>query len=381
MNTRVAAKADVNVIKNMWENSRGGGIFTQWFFDKVFYSANAVITELDNEPVACTCTIPYTMKINEKDVEASYIGGVIANPENRTAEVMNQLMADSLGFIAGKDVPIAFTVPDNYKFFERYGFSLCYDYKQYDITPQDLPSYGINGTIVRPAAINKDIIEMLNHVYKRFTRNKNGYTVRSDDEWKLILDDLYKNFDGKCIIYKNNRDEVLGYMLYIIREDKMGVYELAYSRREGYEGLMGFIKSHEGIIKRISLKMSSDDLLYLNFCDNRMAVTSCPFAMARIVDVRAVLKLFADNAPENLRIQVIDRVMEDNNHTFTFIHGDVITIDTDSNVAADVGTLTQIVLGYLSVDEAYGLNLIKGDASLLKQLFKKQTTYVNMLSV
>lgn len=381
MNTRVAAKSDVNAIKDMWENSRGGGAFTQWFFDKVFYSANAVIAEENGAPLACACTIPYTIKINGNDIEASYIGGIAANPENRSTEVMNVLAADTLGFIAGKNIPIAFTVPDNYKFFERYGFSLCYDYKQYDITPDDLPSYGINGTIVRPSAINKDIIDILNGIYEKFTLGKNGYTIRTEENWKLIFDDFYKNFDGKCVIYKNQRDEFLGYMLYIIRDNKMGVYELAYSKREGYEGLIGFIKAHEGIINKVSVKTPSDDLLYLTFCDNRTAVASYPFAAARITDVREILRLYKDLMPQNLRIQVIDRVMEENNHTYTFAEGDVIIIETEANVATDIGTLTQLVLGYLSVDEAYALNLVKGDASLLKQIFKKQTTYINMLSV
>lgn len=379
MNTRVAAKSDLNTIKNLWENSRGGGIFTQWFFDKIFYSANAVVAERDGETVACACTVPYVMNLNQNNIDVSYIGATVANPENRIPEVMNTLVADTLGFIAAKDMPMAFAVPDNYKFLERYGFSTCYGYKQYDIAPEALPFYGINGTIMRPKAMDNDVFEMVDSVYRRFTKNKNGYTVRSFENWKNIFDDFYNNFSGRCVIYKNHRDEVVGYMLYVIRDNKMGVYELAYSRREGLEGLIGFIQAHKDTVNKLSLKVPSDDLLYLNFCDSRMAVTECPFAMARITDAKKILKLYKDNAPENLRLQIIDRVMESNNKTFTFTDGDLITIDTDANVATDIGTLTQLVLGYLSVEEAASLNMIKGDVELLGELFKKQTTYVNML--
>ena len=381
MNTRVASKTDVSIIRNMWENSRGGGVFTQWFFDKIFYSGNAVVAEADGELRACACTIPYKIKINEQEVGASYIGGVVANPENRSPETMNVLVADTLSFVSAKNGPIVFTVPDNYKFFEKYGFSLCYEYKQYDILPGELPSYGISGTILRPSVADKDVISMLDFVYKKFVHNKNGYTIRSEESWKVILDDLYNNFDGKCVIYKNNRDEIVGYMLYIIRDNKMGVYELAYSRREGYEGLVGFIKAHEGTVNKVSLKMPSDDLLYLNFCDNRKAVACCPFAMARIVDAKAILRLFKNSAPENLRIQIIDRVIEENNSTFTFMEGEVISVDDDANVATDIGTFTQIVLGYLSVEQAFEMNLIKGDISPLKEMLKKHVTYINMLAV
>jgi len=381
MNIRVAGKSDVNDIRKMWENSRGGGVFTQWFFDKIFYSANAVLAETDEDTVACACTIPYKMSVNNNEIDVSYIGAIIANPETRTPDILNPLMADTLSFIDDKNMPIAFVVPDNYKFFERYGFALCYDYKQYDITPGDLPAYGVNGTILRPDSFNKEIIETLNTIYKKFNRNKNGYAIRDEEGWKLILDDLYKNFNGKCVIYKNLRNEVVGYMLYIIRDSKMWVYELAYSRREGFEGLVGFIKAHEGMINKISLKMPSDDLLYMNFCDNRGAVTQCPFAMARIIDVKKALNLFVKNAPENVRLQVVDRVVEENNHTFAFDENGAITVDDTANVATDIGTLTQLLLGYISVDDAFRLNLITGDASLLKNLFEKKTTYINMLYV
>ena len=59
----------------------------------------------------------------------------------------------------------------------------------------------------------------------------------------------------------------------------------------------------------------------------------------------------------------------------------MITIDTDANVATDIGTFTQLVLGFLSIEEAGRLNMIKGNIDLLGQSLKKQTTYVNMLSV
>lgn len=381
VNTRVASKADIKIIRNMWENSRGRGIFTDWFFNNIFYSDNSVVTEENGVPLACSCMVPHKMVLNETEFDAGYIGAMTANPENRTQEIMNVLAADTLGFIAGRGMPVAFTVPDNYKFYEKYGFALCYDYKQYDIAPNELPLYGVNGSILRPACADEEVIRMLNGIYSQFMRGRTGYLIRTPENWKLIIDDLYKNFDGKCVIYKDDKDGLLGYMLYIVRDSKMGVYEMAYTGRKGYEGLIGFIKSHEGLIDRVSLKVPSDDRMYLSFCDNRMAVKSCPFVMARITDAKEILKSFAAKAPADLRLQVIDRVIEENNKTFAFTDGDVITIDTDANVTTDIGTLTQLVMGYLSVEEAFFMNLVKGDMDVLQQIFKKRSTYINMLSV
>lgn len=378
MNTRIATKADINLIKNIWENSGENSVFSKWFFDKIFYSDNAVITEEDNCPLACACTVGYTLDINKARLAASYIVSMRANPENRTANVLNTLAADTLSFIAGKGMPIAFTVPDNYKFFEKYGFSLCYDYMQYDITSDDIPGYEVSSKVLRPENFDSETVGMLNAIYEKFIADKNGAALRTLENWRYIADDLYHNFDGKCIILKNDKNEPIAYMFYILRDNKLGVYELCYTDKSAYEQMLGLIKAFS--CDKISLKVPSNDLFYMSLCDKRMAVTRCPFAIARITNVKTILELFADNAGEDIRLQVIDRVMEENNKTFTFSQGSVITIETDSNVAIDIGTLTQLVLGYLSVDEASSLNLIKGDATRLKSLFKKQTTYINMLN-
>lgn len=377
MNTRIATKADINLIKSIWENSGENKIFSGWFFDKIFYSDNAVITEEENNALACACTVGYTLDINNMRLAASHIVSMRANPENKKAEVLNTLAADTLGFIAGKGIPIAFTVPDNYKFFEKYGFSLCYDYMQYDITSEDIPAYEVSAKVFRPDSFDSETVTMLNSVYEKFIANKNGSVIRTPENWRYIADDLYHNFDGRCVILKNDQNEPIAYMFYILRDSKLGVYELCYIDKGAYEQSLGLIKAFS--CDRISLKVPSNDLFYMSFCDKRMAVMRCPFAAARITNVRAILELFADNADDDIRLQIIDRVMGENNKTFTFSEGSVIAIETDANVATDIGTLTQLVLGYLSVDEAFELNLIKGDASRLKSLFKKQTTYINML--
>lgn len=378
MNTRPAAKADIKTIKTLWENTFETTPYTDWFFDNAFYSANTVICEEEGEALGCACTSVHTVMTDGAPFDAAYIQAVAAAPENRNDETLNNLCGGLLGFLSDKNISIAFTVPDSYKLFEKSGFSLCYTYKQYDIKPDDLPAYGINGKIVRPGISDPETAKILQGIYSRFVSDKNGYALRTPENWRLILDDFSKNFGGRCVVLKNRRGESIGYMLYIIRDGKMGVYELGYSCHEGLEGLIGFIRSHD-TVSSVSMKMPSNDLLFLNFCDRRMAVTMCPFASARIIDVKTVLKHFADSAPENLRIQIVDRLMEQNNKTFTFTQGDVITIDTDPNVITDIGTFTQLVLGFLSPEEAFAANLIKGDVSLLGRLLKKRNTYINML--
>ena len=52
-----------------------------------------------------------------------------------------------------------------------------------------------------------------------------------------------------------------------------------------------------------------------------------------------------------------------------------------ADVITDIGTLTQLFMGYISVNEACRMNLISGNADFLKKIFGKKSNYINMLLI
>jgi len=195
----------------------------------------------------------------------------------------------------------------------------------------------------------------------------------------LILEDLFGNFGGKCVIFHDLQNNPAGYMLYIIRDRKMCIYEFAYKNRAAYESLMGFVRSHELNVDSVAIKAPADDLSYLDFCDNRMAVHFCPFAMTRISNARRALKIASVNCFEKFNFQIIDRLIENNNKTFMVCNGEAFETEEPADVITDIGTLTQMFIGYIDVDDAKRMNLISGNDELLKMIFEKKNNYINML--
>lgn len=381
MEARQAVKNDKEKLKYLWSNSfHFTNTFIDWYFDKVFDAENTFITTERDKPISTFSIIPQTLNLSGCEVKAAYTAGVATLPEYRNDENTKQLLSDMLVASAQHGYVLSMLIPPSYRFYERYGWRTTYSYKQYDITPADLPEYRVRGSFER-AEINDNTVFALNDIYGEFMRDKNAYALRDKNSWVLILEDLIENFDGKCFILRDEDNKAVGYILAIIRDKKMWIYEFAYKNRAAYESIVGFMYAHGLYVDKLAIKAAADDLSYLDFCDCREALTVCPFAAARIIDAKKALTIASTNLDEGFKLQIVDRLVEENNKTFMLSKEGVQITEEDADVVTDIGTLTQLFMGYISVAEACRMNLISGSSELLKRIFGKKSNYINMLLV
>lgn len=381
METRQAVQKDKEKLKVLWENSfHYAKSFNEWYFEKVYDAENTMITFDGEKAISGLSIMPQTLVISDREVKSAYITGPALLPEYRNDDNMKALVSEAIASAAERGYVLSTLIPSNYRFYERFGWRTAYSYKQYDITPEDLPEYRVGYTFER-AALNDNTVLELSEIYKEFVSDKNAYAVRSRKNWTLILEDLFCNFDGKCITVKDEQKNAVGYILSIIRDRKMWVYEFAYKTRAAYENIIGFMNAHKLYVDKIAIKAAADDLSYLDFCDNREAVSFCPFAVARVNDVKKALEIASENLTESFKIQIIDRLVEKNNKVFELSGEAVTETDAEADVITDIGTFTQLFMGYISTAEACRMNLVSGNAELLERIFRKKNNYINMLIV
>lgn len=379
MNTRIAQKSDIKAIREMWKDYYGlSQNFCDWFFNRAFYSQNSIVVTEDDTIAASSGFIPYQLSLGEKSVSAAYIAGTVTLPEYASEAFSRQLLADTLLTINSKDIPISFLIPHKYSFYEKYGFRICYSFKQYTLTPEAIPGFSVRHRIERHK-ISPKIIEELNGIYERYMTDKNGYVIRDEEAWKLILEDLTANFGGKTAIAYNKNAEACGYILYVVHDGIMGIYEMAYDDRITYESLMGYIKGHELSVGKITVKTDMNDLSYLDFCDNRNPIAVYPFVMARINNVKEALLECAADIEGTVKLGVVDRLLEDNNRTFCISKDSVEETSEEPEAVADIGTLTMLLFGYISPEEAMKQGLLTGNIKAASVLFEKKNNFINML--
>jgi len=379
MNTRMALKSDIKAIREMWNDYYGlSQNFCDWFFNRVFYSQNSIVVTEGDTITASSGFVPHKIKLGNAAADAAYIAGMVTLPEYRTEETAKRLLADTLLAANAKGMPISLLMPHRYDFYEKYGFRTCYDFKQYTASPDVIPCFAVKHRIERHK-INDKVIEALDGVYRKHMEDKNGFVLRTDEAWRLILEDLIANFGGKIAVAYDESSQAQGYILYVVRDGLMGVYEMAYTTRSAYESLMGYIKGHELNVRKITIKTDTRDLSYLDFCDNKNPMSVYPFAAARINNAQSALEYCLDGYEGSIKLQVVDRLIEDNNRTFYIGDGRVSVTEEAYDAAVDIGTLAMLIFGYISVKDAERLGLITGNASCAKGLFKKKNNFINML--
>lgn len=379
MKIHLAQRHDYDSIKQLWQYSFGfSPRFLSWS-DNILTCADTYIAEDDNAHTAAAASSVMTdISLGGKTLRASYLCGCATAPEYRSRGVMRSLVTSYVNQMCGSGVPISICVPFDYSVLARYGWKTCYMYKQYELKPERIPPYTVKGRIQRFGNGVYPYAE-LSAVYNAFTSSLNGFEKRSVSVWKRILEDLDVNFGGSCAVYYNKENVPSGYMLYLIRGGVMSVYEMAFTDKTAADSLYAFIRSHSAQLESVVIKLPENDITQLDFCDSRTSATLRPFAAARITNVSAALSYVCEKAEEEIKLQVIDRICEDCCGVYSITKNGIVKTEDTPDAIIDIGTLTQLFAGFLSVDDAVYMNSIAGNADKLKQLFDKKHNYINML--
>lgn len=357
--------------------------YADWYFEKCRSFTQTIIAEENGKILSALEQTPYTLNINHTPIKSRYISTVSTLPEHRGKGYARILITQALRNMKENGAMICFAVPPSYKMFNKFGFRLTHQFKQYNIDIKNIPAYQMTSNAER---VGKDDVSaaLLAGIYDKFTLGKNGYVIRTPDIWKRITEDLHDNFGGYTAIVRSADGTAVGYIMYIIRGREMHIYETAYVNHSAYTAIMSYIRSHITQVDTVIMKAPSDDLSYLDFSDNRTAVGLYPLVTSRITDVKAALEVAASKGfAGNLNIQVIDRIIEDNNAVYS-ISQDGVAIAGEGvapDIMCDVGTLTQLFMGFISAAEAEKLNLVSGDIQSADRLFPKKDNYINMLLV
>jgi predicted acetyltransferase len=144
---------------------------------------------------------------------------------------------------------------------------------------------------------------------------------------------------------------------------------------------MTLVASHKTQLDSVTIQQPIDSqLMYYFGFNNKISVSLKPFMMARIVDVKYVLEKLAKDMILDLSIRINDGILSQNNQVFHIKNGSVAISDNKADAIMDIGTLTQLYMGTVSVSAAYDLGKIEAEninLAQLNRLFSYKISYVN----
>lgn len=389
MGVRLAKEQDrIGIFNGMWYCFPEP---KEWhdYEEETFDPHNFIVCESDKGKINASLKIcDFQMFYEQEEVSIGGIAAVASRPDERYKGHIGQLLKFTLKEMKDRGIVFSPLAPFLYEFYAKYGWAISYDRYKYELDVNLLEglkddSYSYEYQDESDATV---IQQVADEYYSQYT----GAIVHGD---KFVKEksDLIERF-GYMMAVVRKAGKVVGFIVYKRDKDILDVDELVGVDMDAYKALLHYIYMHNASVETVKLVLPQGHLARYLFKEPSVNVKFCSDMMMRIVDVQKALELrkYDSGVNENLYIKVIDERALWNNGIWkiTVEQGRIsATRDEQSNcqVEVSIASLSQMVMGYLSIDEIdmlHGLTICDGIEkekvmTSMRILFEKRRTYMN----
>lgn len=374
------SEEDEGEIKRLWEYCfTDTSEFTDWYFSKYYKKENTLGAFFNGHLAASVQLIPYEIIVRGNKIKAAYVVGLDTAPEFRRNGFGGQLLEYSLKVMKREKRSISLLMPFSPDFYLPYQWSYCYFKHSYTLNPSCLKPVKENYGTLHRTEIKKEVA-ILQEIYEAYETNRNGYILRSREQWER-LGESWETEKAVCyVLYKEEKPKA--YIVYTIDGSRMKIQELLYASEQAKRGMLDFIYGHRSHIDRAEWMADGEDGTY-----KRLNLKECqcqiqPFLMARTVDVIQLwrdMPLFHIEKP--LLIRIRDEFLKWNNGVFKLWETEGrkeaqrLEEGAEWEYSMSIEGYTQLFLGAASAEELEAQGDVgygeQADREALERLFPK----------
>ena len=320
------------------------------------------------EMVAVCRLLEFEARCRDDWITLGGFRAVATPPEHRREGHAATLMAEGIAEFAERDAPLVALWPFDHGFYADLGWAAAAKRSTYRLPPAALAPIAENdtGRLFRPSAEEWDRLQAVNVAASEGT----SLSIRRTERWWRHR--VFEQSGTKRHVYAWERDgEVESYVVYTVeREDGdrvLYVQDMASVDDRAFRHVCWILANHDSQIETVEMteKRGSElgDLLDRVASPKSVSCELSHGAMVRIADVPTALEslTYPEDLTATVTLDVVDELAGWNDETFEirFEHGRVQCNrveggngDTNPDVTVDVGTLSQLVVGYCDVDRA-----------------------------
>ncbi|MGI5891163.1 MAG: GNAT family N-acetyltransferase [Bacillota bacterium] len=356
MDFRIAQANDTSAVKELWAYSfESYEPYYSWYFDNI-YQPDQTLCCFDGNILAASLQLaPYKMMLRGKPVTVCYIVGVITAAPYRSQGVAAKLMKFAYDHLRQKGIALSILLPASPEFYRKTSFAYIYEEHRFDIALKDLSLIAVPFGRWQRGSI--DSIDFLDLVYRQMTAGKNGYIIRTKQNWHNYLQE-HVGDGGKIALLQSNAGQAAGYLLYTLKDKYFHINELGYFSPQAQKSAFHFALGHQNEAQRFSWSAPIDDCAYLQL-PQQDGISARPFVMGRIIDPIMALKSisYPTHARGSLILEIQDQQIADNNLKLLIKVADQamcienLEKSTPAHVTIDISALTTLLWGRLSVKQ------------------------------
>ena len=326
-------------VKNLWRLCFDD---TEEYIDLYFHSrynndVNIAI-QSGEEVIAALQMIPYPMTYEGKEINTAYISGACTHPDYRSRGVMHELLSQAFIRMLQNDITVSTLIPAEpwlFDYYARHGFAPVFRYRKLVYTASETP-LPKGGPILKVThEYKKEIYEYLN----RKLKERPNYIQHTQKDFQFVLSDLRLSQGN---IYTLNKEGNIVALAIAYPTDNGSLYigEIVSDTPE----------TNSMLLQRLcEIKHIPSIEVYMPPVGD---ADNIPAGMARIINAKTMLKLYAASHPElDITLYVTDEQISANNGYYYLHNGKCMSSAKrlpGSHLALTIGELTEKVFASLN---------------------------------
>lgn len=280
--------------------------FIEMYFRLRYNNEVNIAIESGNEVISALQMIPYPMTFCGSSIQTAYISGACTHPDYRGKGVMKELLSQSFSRMVHNKAALSTLIPAEPWLFDYYavmGYAPIFRYSEKELTEQD---GAVNRVIsVKKLTSEKEVAYLY---FNRKMMERPCCIQHTPTDFNVILADL--EISGGMSFIAVDKEEISGIALVYPTEQGSQISELFAESEEIEKALIHRIQIETGTGKPTLLAPPSAD------CKQEV------LGMARIIDAKTILQLFAAFHPEvEMNIELTDAQLTANNGYYYLCNG------------------------------------------------------------
>ena len=340
--------------------------------------------------------VEYLMRFDGHSVKMSGISGVGTLPEARKGGHVRRIFEKLLPEAREKGVIFSNLTPFDHDFYRKFGYEIACARNNISISTGDMSDIKMSGEYVH--ILPGDDTSLLAEVHSSYIANIN-HGIHRDNwpdnrAWKRFTKEDPYTSGIYLYLWKDETGKARSYIKYQdVMEDgghNMSVTELAFIDKKGLYGALGIVSGLGAQFENFKW-MAPTFIDPYDFIGDSWSIGTeiKPRDMTRIVNVKAALELMrrpccSDKLEGEYIIEVQDESIPANSGKYLVQFGpegtNVSTTTKDEDICCDILTLSQLVMGYRSLENALysrqeGLEVYSNEETL-KRVFTIRPQHV-----
>lgn len=326
-------------VKNLWKLCFDDTEeYIDLYFNSRYNNDVNIAIESGEEVIAALQMIPYPMTYEGKEIDTAYISGACTHPDYRSRGVMHELLSQAFIRMLQNEIAVSTLIPAEpwlFDYYARHGFAPVFRYRKLVYTASESPLPKGDTVLKTTHEYNKEIYEYLN----RKLKERPNYIQHTQMDFQFVLSDLRLSQGN---IYTLNKEGNIVALAIAYPTDNGSLYigEIVSDSPETNSMLLQRLceKKHIPSIEVYMPPIADAD--------------NAPFGMARIINAKAMLKLYAALHPEQeITLRVTDEQISANNGYYYLNNGKCMSSAKrlpGSHLALTIGELTEKIFASLN---------------------------------